>query len=280
MQIGEINLLKILRFTAPGAYLGDEEGNDVLLPGKYITNDMSEEDMISVFLYRDSEDRIVATTETPLIHLYGYAYLKVKEVNLYGAFLDWGLEKDLMVPFKEQQLKMEEGKYYLVTLQMDGATDRLFATTKINRYLEECSDKDLVGQEVELLVCDKTELGVKLIVDERYHGMVFQNDISKQIRRGQKIRGFVLNVRDDGKLDIRFDKIGFEKFDDAAQSILEIVQAKGSLYLSDKSSPEDIREQVGMSKKTFKQAIGKLYKARQIEILDTEIRLITDSSSL
>lgn len=280
MQIGEINLLKILRFTAPGAYLGDEDGNDVLLPGKYITNDMSEEDMISVFLYRDSEDRIVATTETPLIQLYGYAYLKVKEVNLYGAFLDWGLEKDLMVPFKEQQLKMEEGKYYLVTLQMDGATDRLFATTKINRYLEECSDKDLVGQEVELLVCDKTELGVKLIVDERYHGMVFQNDISKPIRRGQKIRGFVLNVRDDGKLDIRFDKIGFEKFDDAAQSILEIVQAKGSLYLSDKSSPEDIREQVGMSKKTFKQAIGKLYKARQIEILDTEIRLITDSSSL
>ncbi len=280
MQIGEINLLKILRFTAPGAYLGDEDGNDVLLPGKYITNDMSEEDMISVFLYRDSEDRIVATTETPLIHLYGYAYLKVKEVNLYGAFLDWGLEKDLMVPFKEQQLKMEEGKYYLVTLQMDEATDRLFATTKINRYLEECSDKDLVGQEVELLVCDKTELGVKLIVDERYHGMVFQNDISKPIRRGQKIRGFVLNVRDDGKLDIRFDKIGFEKFDDAAQSILEIVQAKGSLYLSDKSSPEDIREQVGMSKKTFKQAIGKLYKARQIEILDTEIRLITDSSSL
>jgi predicted RNA-binding protein (virulence factor B family) len=280
MQIGEINLLKILRFTAPGAYLGDEDGNDVLLPGKYITNDMSEEDMISVFLYRDSEDRIVATTETPLIHLYGYAYLKVKEVNLYGAFLDWGLEKDLMVPFKEQQLKMEEGKYYLVTLQMDGATDRLFATTKINRYLEECSDKDLVGQEVELLVCDKTELGVKLIVDERYHGMVFQNDISKPIRRGQKIRGFVLNVRDDGKLDIRFEKIGFEKFDDAAQSILEIVKSKGSLYLSDKSSPEDIREQVGMSKKTFKQAIGKLYKARQIEILDTEIRLITDSSSL
>ena len=280
MQIGEINLLKILRFTAPGAYLGDEDGNDVLLPGKYITNGMSEEDMISVFLYRDSEDRIVATTETPLIHLYGYAYLKVKEVNLYGAFLDWGLEKDLMVPFKEQQLKMEEGKYYLVTLQMDEATDRLFATTKINRYLEECSDKDLVGQEVELLVCDKTELGVKLIVDERYHGMVFQNDISKPIRRGQKIRGFVLKVRDDVKLDIRFEKIGFEKFDDAAQSILEIVQAKGSLYLSDKSSPEDIREQVGMSKKTFKQAIGKLYKARQIEILDTEIRLITDSSSL
>jgi predicted RNA-binding protein (virulence factor B family) len=280
MQIGEINLLKILRFTAPGAYLGDEDGNDVLLPGKYITNDMSEEDMISVFLYRDSEDRIVATTETPFIHLYGYAYLKVKEVNLYGAFLDWGLEKDLMVPFKEQQLKMEEGKYYLVTLQMDGATDRLFATTKINRYLEDCSDKDLVGQEVELLVCDKTELGVKLIVDERYHGMVFQNDISKPIRRGQKIRGFVLNVRDDGKLDIRFEKIGFEKFDDAAQSILEIVKSKGSLYLSDKSSPEDIREQVGMSKKTFKQAIGKLYKARQIEILDTEIRLITDSSSL
>ena len=123
-------------------------------------------------------------------------------------------------------------------------------------------------------------MGVKLIVDERYHGMVFQSDISKPIRRGQKMRGFILNVREDGKLDIRFDKIGFEKFDDAAQFILEILQSKNSLYLSDKSSPEDIREQVGMSKKTFKQAIGKLYKARQIEILESEIRLITDSSSL
>ncbi len=280
MQIGEINLLKILRFTAPGAYLGDEEGNDVLLPGKYTTNDMSEDDMISVFLYCDSEDRIVATTETPYIQLHGFAYLKVKEVNLYGAFLDWGLEKDLMVPFKEQQQKMEEGKYYLVTLQMDESTDRLFATTKVNRYLEECSDNDIIGQEVDLLICDKTELGVKVVVDQRYHGLVFQNDISKQIRRGQTTKGFILNVREDGKLDIRLDKIGFEKFDDAAQYVLEILQSKNSLYLSDKSNPDDIREQLGMSKKTFKQAVGKLYKARLIEILDSEIRLITNSSSL
>lgn len=278
MELGEINILKVLRFTAPGAYLGDEAGNDVLLPGKYIPQDLQEGDDITVFLYKDSEDRLVATTETPKVMLNGFAYLKVNEVNLYGAFLDWGLEKDLMVPFKEQNQRMEEGKYYLVTLQMDHATDRLFASMKINRYLKPCEDVSLIGKEVEVLICDKTELGIKVIVDDLYHGIIYRNDINQTLRRGDRTRGFVLLVREDGKLDIRLEKIGNLRFDEAELTLLEILKAKGTLYLTDKSDPDEIREMVGMSKKLFKQTIGKLYKARQIELTPAGIQLIEKTS--
>jgi predicted RNA-binding protein (virulence factor B family) len=278
MELGEINILKVLRFTAPGAYLGDEAGNDVLLPGKYIPQDLQEGDDITVFLYKDSEDRLVATTETPKVMLNGFAYLKVNEVNLYGAFLDWGLEKDLMVPFKEQNQRMEEGKYYLVTLQMDHATDRLFASMKINRYLKPCEDVSLIGKEVEVLICDKTELGIKVIVDDLYHGIIYRNDINQTLRRGDRTRGFVLLVREDGKLDIRLEKIGNVRFDEAELTLLEILKAKGTLYLTDKSDPDEIREMVGMSKKLFKQTIGKLYKARQIELTPAGIQLIEKTS--
>jgi len=278
MELGEINILKVLRFTAPGVYLGDEEGNDVLLPGKYIPEGLEEGDDITVFLYKDSEDRLVATTETPLLMLHGFAYLKVKEVTLYGAFLDWGLEKDLMVPFKEQNQRMEEDKSYLVTLQMDHATDRLFATMKVNRYLKTCEHQGLTGKEVEVLICDKTDLGLKVIVDDLYQGIIYRNDINQSLRRGDRIRGFVLLVRDDGKLDIRLEKIGNVRFDEAELMLLEIIKEKGFLNLTDKSDPDEIRESVGMSKKLFKQTVGKLYKARQIELLPEGIKLVEVNS--
>jgi predicted RNA-binding protein (virulence factor B family) len=278
MNIGQYNDLTILRFTAPGAYLGDDEDNVVLLPGKYLRDEMEVGDVVSVFIYKDSEDRIVATNETPLIFLDGFAYLKVKDVNAFGAFLDWGLEKDLMVPFKEQNLKMEDGKYYLVTLQMDDLTDRLFATTKVNRYLDECTDETLLNQEVDLLICDTTDLGIKVIVNQRYAGIVYRNDVSKPVRRGSHAKGYIYNIREDGKVDVRFEKAGFEKFDEAAEQLLVLLKERKVLYLSDKSDPDDIREQVGMSKKTFKQAIGKLYKARAISITENSIELNDDDS--
>jgi predicted RNA-binding protein (virulence factor B family) len=273
MKIGLYNELTILRFTAPGAYLGDEEDNDVLLPGKYVTSDMKEGDIVTVFLYKDSEDRIVATTETPLITLGGFNYLKVIEVTAFGAFLDWGLEKDLMVPFKEQNQLMEEGKYYLVTLQLDSLTDRLYASTKVNRYFLPCTDQELIGQEMDILIGDTTDLGVKVIVDDKYVGMIFRNDVSKTFRRGAYTKGYIYNIREDGKVDVRFEKPGFEKFDEAAQHILDLLNERKVLYLSDKSDPDEIREEVGMSKKTFKQAIGKLYKARKINISEQSIEL-------
>lgn len=276
MNIGQVNTLRVLRFTSVGAYLGDANDNDVLLPNKYLTEDMTLDSDVDVFLYRDSEDRLVATTERPFISLNGFAYLRSKEVNMFGAFMDWGLEKDLMVPFKEQHLKFEEDKYYLITLQLDEATDRLFGSAKTNRYLELCDVPIDPKAFVEILVCERTDLGVKVIVEERYQGLIFQNDISRPLKRGERTTGFVSNVREDGKLDVRLDLTSVDRIESSADKLLAILQREKSIALTDKSDPDSIRETVGMSKKSFKQAVGNLYKQRIITIEEDQIRLITD----
>ncbi len=273
MNIGEVNHLQILRFTSVGAYLGDEEGNDVLLPNKYLTNDMEIDQMVDVFVYRDSEDRAVATTEQPLIQLGGFNYLLVKEVTLYGAFADWGLEKDLMIPFKEQRKKLEEGKTYLVTLQLDQDTDRVYGSTKVNRYLHECDHPFDRTAPADLLICDESELGVKVIVDDRYSGLIYHNDVTRNVERGERTVGFVYNVREDGKLDVRLDPVGEVKISESAERLLSLLKVQKFLPVHDKSDPADVREIVGMSKKTFKQAIGSLYKERLISLENDGIRL-------
>lgn len=278
MRIGEVNELQILRFTSSGAFLGDEEGNDVLLPGKYLTDDMREDDMIEVYLYRDSEDRLVATTERPYIELNGFAYLNVIEVGGFGAFVDWGLEKDLMIPFKEQNKKLEEGRTYLTCLLLDDATDRLYGSTKVNRHLQECTESFDGAQEVDLLICDSTDLGVKVIVNNKYSGLIYHNDVSRPLVPGSKTKGYVFNVREDGKLDVRLDPSGGKRIFDSADRLLEILERKKILYVHDKSAPEDIRETVGMSKKTFKQAVGKLYKEKKIVLNDDSIELVESNS--
>lgn len=266
MRIGEFNELTLLRFTSVGAYLEDENENDVLLPNKYLTDDMELDQKINVFVYRDSEDRAVATTEIPKIEMNGFAYLKVTAVTHFGAFSDWGLEKELMIPFKEQYLKLEEGNYYLTHLALDEKTDRVYGSTKINRYLQECTENFDSEEEVELMVCERTDLGTKVIVNGKYSGLIFRSDVSRPLRRGQKIIGYVTKVREDGKLDIRLDKVGGDKILGSADKLLEMLRSKGELPLTDKSDPDDIRELVGMSKKTFKQAIGKLYKDRLVSL--------------
>ncbi|MEY4605235.1 MAG: hypothetical protein RIT43_2527 [Bacteroidota bacterium] len=273
MVLGEYNILEIVRFTAPGAYLADEEGNDVLLPGKYIPEGAEVGDQITVFLYKDSEDRLVATTEDPKINLYCFAYLKTTSVNLYGAFVDWGLEKELLVPFKEQNQRMEENHYYLVTLQLDEATDRLYASMKVNKFLKLCSDPSIKGKEVEILICDKTELGVKVIADDLYQGIIYRNDVNRPLKRGERLRGFVLNVREDGKLDIRLEQIGVKRYDEAEEKLMLLIKESGLLPLTDKSDPDQVREIAGMSKKLFKQTVGKLYKERLIQITPEGIQL-------
>lgn len=274
MKLGQTNELTILRFTSVGAYLGDDQDNDVLLPNKYLTPNLEIGDVVSVFLYKDSEDRIVATTETPLIYLNEFKYLKVKEVGPFGAFLDWGLEKDLLVPFKEQRLKMEEGRYYLVTLRIDESTDRLFASSRINRFLEPCEVPELLDQQVDVMICETTDLGVAVIVEGLYKGIIYRNDINRVLRKGEHYPAFVYNIREDGKVDVRFERSEVQRFDEAAEKILEVLKDKKTLYLSDKSDPDDIREQLSMSKKMFKQAVGKLYKARMITISETAIELV------
>lgn len=266
--------MRVLRFTSVGAYLGDAEDNDVLLPNKYLTDDMTIDSEVDVYLYRDSEDRLVATTERPLIDLYGFAYLQTKAVNYFGAFVDWGLEKDLMVPFKEQKLKFEEGRYYLVTLQLDEATDRLFASAKVNRFLQQCTEDFDPKKEVNLLICEQTELGVKVIVENKYAGLIFNNDISRQVTPGQRTTGYVAKVREDGKLDVRLDPTSYAKVSGSAEKILEMLKKKKSIPLTDKSHPDDIRAALGMSKKTFKQAVGNLYRERLITIEKDGIYLV------
>ena len=274
MKIGEMNELTLLRFTSVGAYLGDDQGNDVLLPNKYITDEMDLDDVINVFVYRDSEDRAVATTETPKIKLNGFAFLKVTAVNYFGAFVDWGLEKELMVPFREQNLKLEEGRYYLTCLLLDESTDRVFGSTRVNRYFEFCDHEFDPDEEVSLLICETTDLGVKVVVNDRYSGMIFHNDISRPIKRGDWTTGYVSNVREDGKLDVRLDKTGYVKVEGSAERLLEILKVKKKLSITDKSDPEVIRETVGMSKKTFKQAVGNLYKQRLISLEPDSITYI------
>ncbi|MCF8415824.1 MAG: GntR family transcriptional regulator [Crocinitomicaceae bacterium] len=279
MNLGTYNELTILRFTSVGAYLGDDQDNDVLLPNKYLTPEMEIGNTVIVFLYKDSEDRLVATTEIPFITLNEFRFLKVKEVTAFGAFMDWGLEKDLMVPFKEQMLKLEEGRYYLTTLQLDGSTDRLFGSTRVNRYLEPCDDQEIIGQEVDLLICDDSDLGVNVIVEGKYRGLIYHNDVSRPVKRGDHQPGFVYNVREDGKLDVRFERADVKKFDEATEFLLEKLKTEKVIQLSDKSDPDDIRDKLHMSKKMFKQAIGKLYKARLVTITDTSVELIESSSA-
>lgn len=276
MIIGDYNDLEILRFTSVGAYLGDEEGNDVLLPNKYLNDQWDIGDVICVFLYRDSEDRLVATTEDPKITINNFAYLKANSVSFYGAFMDWGLEKDLLIPFREQARKIEEDKEYLTYLYLDEATDRLVGTTKTDKHLKKCTDELKEGDKVQLIVCERTDLGQKVIVNEQFKGLVFSNDITKKLSRGQKTTGFVSKVRPDGKLDIKLEQEGYDKIDKISQELLMIIQEKKSIPLTDKSSPEEIKEQLNMSKKTFKQAVGKLYKQRLIELHPDKITLAND----
>ncbi len=274
INVGKVNRLTVLRFTSVGAYLGDDEGADVLLPNKYLDNEIEVDDEIDVFIYRDSEDRLVATTERPLIELGGFAYLKVKEVNFYGAFVDWGMEKDLMIPFKEQHITLDDQAYYLCSLQLDAATDRLFGTTKVNKLLTNCEDHELVNKALPILICDDTDLGTKVIIDQKYPGLIYKSDIINKPKRGATVEGYIYNLRYDGKADVRLGKVGYERIEESSDVLQRLVSENGKLMLTDKSSPEDVLRITGMSKKTFKQAVGKLYKEKKISLEKDHIKEI------
>jgi len=276
MEIGEINKLTVARTTDNGCYLEDNEGNEVLLPNAYVTNDLNIEDEIEVFIYKDSEDRIVATTLKPYVQLEQFAFLQVKEVNQYGAFLDWGLPKDLMVPFAEQNKKMEEGKSYLIFLIKDEQTDRLVGSAKVNEYVyfEDIDVKQ--GDEVDLLLYTSTDLGINAIVNNMYKGLIFTSDIHKNIKAGDKIKGYVKQVREDGKIDIQLEPIGYEKSIDVNSDIIlsAIKENNGFLELTDKSTPEDIKTKLGLSKKAFKKGLGNLYKQKLVELGGDGVKLL------
>ncbi|HCR53148.1 MAG TPA: GntR family transcriptional regulator [Cytophagales bacterium] len=268
IEIGKFNELEILRHTSVGLYLGDNTGEDVLLPNKYCPENVEQGDKIRVFVYRDHEERKVATNLTPKIALNDFARLKVTATTNVGAFLDWGLEKDLMVPFNEQQHKMEEGQWYLVYLNIDKKTDRLYASSKIDKFLQNESLTVAVGDEVDIIVMQKTDLGYSVVVNKVHKGLVFENEIFKPIKVGDRLKGFVKKIREDNKIDISLQPIGYDKFNDPNCEIIQnkLLKSKGFIPITDNSSPEKIYAAFGMSKKAFKKAIGALYKQRKISI--------------
>jgi hypothetical protein len=274
LHLGIKNTLRILRGTGVGMFLGDEEGNDVLLPKKYVPENAIVGEDIEVFIYRDSEDRIIATNLEPKIQLNQFACLQVKSVTAIGAFLDWGLEKDLFVPFREQNKKMEEGRWYAVYLYLDEETDRLVASCKVNRYFEKENIDLLIGQEVDLLIFEETDLGLNAVIDNKYKGLIYENEIFQRIKIGTRTKGFVKNLRDDNRVDLSLQKQGYANVEPNAARILEKLKANnGFLDLTDKSDSNYVMYQLEMSKKTFKKAVGALYRQKIIRIEEDGIYL-------
>lgn len=275
LNVGLYNTLHYSRATRHGIYLQDEEGKEVLLPSSDAPDNLGEDDEIEVFLYTDSEDRLIATTLQPKAIRNEFAYLQVVEVSQVGAFLDWGLKgKDLLVPFSEQRQKMKKDEWHLVYVYLDELTNRLVASGKINRFFEK-QEMDLkTGEEVALLVSRETDLGFNVVVNNRYKGLIYHSEIFQPVRPGFRLQGFVARIREDGKLDISLRRPGFAKVEPNADKILELLRKNGGfLDLTDKSDPEQIRSRLAMSKKTFKKAIGILYKKRLIRLQEDGIFL-------
>ena len=274
LKIGEYHTLKIARETKVGLFLVNET-DDVLLPNKYVPNDYKIGDDLTVFVYLDHEERPVATTLKPFITLNSFAVLKVNYINKFGAFLNWGMEKDLFVPFKEQARPMEKDKRYIVTMYLDKQTGRLAASSKINQFLDKEPLDVEVGQEVDLMVSHITEIGINVIINGKFRGLAYQNEVFETVSPGYKTKGYIKTIRPDGKIDVSFQKQGFEAIDDSAQQVLEALkQNDGVLRLNDNSHPEEIKSVLKMSKKTFKKAIGSLYKQKLIDINNEGIQLV------
>ena len=275
IYIGEINRLKILRNTSVGMYLSDKINNEVLLPKKYILDDFKIDDIVEVFVYKDYDERLVATTLDPYILVNEFGYLRVRTVTQFGAFLEWGMEKDLMVPKQEQSKKMEVGESYMVYLYLDEATDRLIASSKINKFINN-DEMDLkVGDEVELIIFESTFLGYNAIVNNAHKGLIYHDEIYQDIHIGDKLIGYVKNIREDFGMDISLQKIGIQHLVTTTDGVLTYLQKnKGFLALTDDSSPEEIKKTLSMSKKAFKKSVGILYKQRMVRIEKDGIYLI------
>ena len=276
IDIGRYAELEILRETSVGLYLGDDEGDDVLLPLKYCPESYEIGDELEVFIYRDYAERKIATNIIPKIHLNEFALLQVADVTEHGAFLDWGLEKHLIVPFREQRQKMELGRWYVVYMDIDEDTDRLFASNRLERYLsnEKLGVKE--GDQVLLLVYKETELGFSVIVNNRYKGLIYKNETFKPLNIGDELDGYVKLIREENKIDISLQPIGYRNAKDVYCELIHqmLTDNEGLLDLTDKSPPKEIYDRLGISKKAFKKALGALYKERKIVIEENGIRLL------
>jgi hypothetical protein len=280
IKLGEYNKLTILRDTDPGLYLGDDEENVVLLPHKYKPEDFEIGDEIEVYVYLDNEERPIATTLDPFVTLDSFSYLYCSDVTDYGAFMDWGLEKQLFVPFKEQARPMKEGNWYIVYMYLDELTNRLVGSSKTNRFVD--NDKLTVEafEEVNILVTHLTEKGANVIINGIHKGLVYVDDIFEDIRTGDRMKAYIKKIREDNKIDVVLQTPGYRSIEPNANYVLEELRAAGGfLPLHDKSDPIAIKNELGMSKKSFKKAIGALYRDKQIVLKDGGIELLVDQET-
>lgn len=275
LKIGEFNRLTIARRVSIGLFLTDGE-NEILLPKKYMPETIEIGSDIKVFVYLDQGERPIATSLRPYIRLNDFSYLRVNYVNKFGAFLDWGLEKDLFVPFAEQSTKMELGKRYLVYFFLDEKSNRLVASSKINKFLSHEAPTYSENEEVEVLIKNQTDLGYNVIINKSHLGLVYKNEVFENLRPGDKYKGFIKTVRPDGKIDVGLTPTFMAAQQDYVQIVLDALNANnGFIPLNDKSSPEDVQNIMKMSKKNFKKAVGHLYKNKKLMITNTGIERIT-----
>ncbi|GGF14594.1 CvfB family protein [Hymenobacter cavernae] len=278
MNLGDYNELEVARFVDFGLYLSSDDG-DLLLPNKYVPAGTQIGDVLRVFVYRDSEDRLIATTLEPLARVNELAALTVRDVSDNGAFLEWGLEKDLFLPYRNQRNNVRPGQRLTVYVYLDETSDRIVASARWENFLH--ADEPFAGQPgdaVQLFVAQETDLGYTVVVNGQYLGLLYHNEVFRPLRLGDKPTGYVRQVRPDGKIDVRLQKPGYDEAVDAAETLLAALRAapNRTLPLSDKSEPDDIYRRLGMSKKVFKKALGSLYKQGLVELLPEATRLLQE----
>lgn len=275
-ELGLVNTLRINRFTDFGAYLALSDGGELLLPKGYLKGEEQEGDELDVFVYTDSEDRPVAVTDRPIALLDEFAVLTCKEVTSFGAFMDWGLLKDLFVPNAEMAKPMTVGQKYLIRVCVDYKSTRLIGVSKYGEFMYPAPKDYVPGNEVQGMIFERTDLGYKVLLEDRYEGLLYANEVFQELNLGETRKLWVKKRREDGKIDLQLLPVGKVKYDEGSEKILQVLEQKGFLPLHDKTDPEVIKQVLGMSKKHFKQCIGQLYKAREIVIHEDGISLSRD----
>ena len=275
--IGKLNKLKVIKQLNFGVYLDGEELGEILMPGRYVPENCKPDDMVEVFIYRDSEDCLIATTEKPFAMVGDFALLQVASVNAAGAFLDWGLPKELLVPFREQSIRMEEGNWYMVYIFLDAESNRIAASSKLNKFLDIIPRDYSIGQEVDLIICTQTEIGYKAIINNQHWGVLYKNEVMQPLSKGEHVKGYIKKIRDDEKIDLSLYRLGYNKVDDITKKIVDVLEKHdGFIEITDKSPAEEIAQIFGVSKKAYKMAIGALYKAKRISLEPNGIKTISD----
>ena len=275
IELGKYNQLEVVKEVDFGLYLDGGDDGEILLPARYVPEGTKVGDMLNVFIYLDNEERLVATTLDPYAQVGQFAYLEVAWVNQYGAFLNWGLMKDLFVPFREQKMKMQVGRKYIVHVHLDDESYRIMASAKVEHFLSEETPEYEIGEEVDILVWQHTDLGYKAIIDNKFSGLLYENEIFQPISIGMQLKAFIKQVREDGKIDLELQQGGMKKVKDFSETLLAYIkEQRGFIRFTDKSDAEQIYKTFGVSKKTFKKAVGDLYKQRLIVLESNGIYLV------